>query len=224
LARDEYFAASFFSHITKDQFESVKKNFATKGKYAQYFEGDVKYDEFKKRVDRSMSLQDIRIDSATALQYVSQRLSPAAMEAYSKCLENDPSVLGLNIWLAKPPQGGYYTLKARWVGGESESGKLTSKVEDGVRIISELPENWSRAFSYELTVKKENCSTNGAIILKVNNSSKDYILIGDAPVPVHSSEQVRYTKLAATASGGNWAAQPASDLQCIWPTKPNAQT
>ncbi|MDD1523610.1 MULTISPECIES: hypothetical protein [Bradyrhizobium] len=223
LTRDDVFAASFFSHLSQSQFDTVKKNFATSGKYAKLFEGDVNYDEYKRRVERMISTQDIRINSSSALNYVSQRLSPVAQESYSLCLERDPGVLGLNIWLSKPRQGSYYTLKARWVGGENDAGTLTSKVEDGTKIISELPQSWSRAYTYEITVKKESCASDGALILRVNNDSKNYVLLGDAPTPQFATETIRYTKIAGTASGGNWAPDKAVDTQCISPTKPGAR-
>jgi hypothetical protein len=223
MVRDDYFAASFFSHLSRSQFDTVKRSFASSGSYAKLFEGDVDYNEFKRRVDRMISTQDIRVNSSTSLDYVSQRLSLAAQESYSKCLEQDPSVLGLNIWLGKPRQGPYYTLKARWIGGENVTGTLTSKVEDGIKIISELPQNWARAYSYEITVKKESCATDGALILRVNNDSKNYVLLGDAPTPQYATEIVKYTKPAATASGGNWAPDKAVDSQCISPTKPGAR-
>jgi hypothetical protein len=222
LVRDDYFAASFFSQLTKDQFETAKKSLSASASYASLFEGNVDYSEFKRRVERFSSVRDIRVNSSTSMHYLSQRLSPAAQEMYSKCLEHDPSMLGLNVWLLKR-EGPYYTLKARWIGGEGVAGKLTGKIEDGIKILSQVPDDWSRAYTYEITAKKDDCAASGALIFKVNNDSKNYVLLGDAPTPQHITETVRYSKPAVAKSGGNWAPDPAVDTQCISPSKPGAR-
>lgn len=219
VVASEHTMIAFALTATKGQYEQVKKSIGASGAYS-IFSGTSNYEEAKKAASREAMALKFNYNPSLYSRYLSQSLSPTAVEMYSRCLELDNKERpGLRIWFNRK-EGDYISLNAAWVGAEEHGiGEYNQEpITDNLTVIQK-PKDWPKGKTQQILVKR-NPEVDGLISLDVGGQRASYVAVRDpVTVPIFTQQVVATKKLtvATTHSGGKCAGGSGED--CVTPQR-----
>jgi hypothetical protein len=217
---DERTSIAFLKIATKEQYDAATQNIGGSGSYG-LISGAGHWDESKQSASKESDLTRFNYDHSYYLNYLSQRLSPAAAAMYTACLEQDKNAIGLRIWLAKR-QGEFFTLNTFWVGGDNEGpATLDSEPILDSLVIVQKPASWPRGKTQQLVVKKA-ANVDGFIGLSVGKQTQSFVALRDpvtVPILTHVVASDKLMNAHTTRVSGT-VCPAGQDSDCVSPRSP----
>jgi hypothetical protein len=215
----EQMKISFLLTATKEQYESVRQSWNAAGGYGLFY-GSLDYDSAKSAALRESQYRKYDYSRQDYLDYTFQHLSDNSVQAYEKCLENDPNRPQMSLWVASRRVGLYYTIDAFWVGGNEVKGD--GKEQEFKVVGAELiqkPSIWPKAKTQAIFVQKKDVNAPAIVSLNVSDQSSAIFLLPDAPEPkpyvVSSTHRIGITSGGSDKNDG-WC-QRRTNSDCITP-------
>jgi hypothetical protein len=222
LTFDDKLRTAFLLAATRQQYDDASKQAVEAFNYGLPSSAALSYANARRTAELDAQASNFSYNRDTYINYLLQRVSEKAANAYAECIEQniDKTKPGIHIWL-KRKEGNFLILNAIWVGNSGQTTGYTDTSLKPDNLIPVLvPPQWQSG-TVQQVVLRITPDADGFFPLSIGGQSASFVALRD-PVLIAMSNRnvlgdVRTITSGGTSDGHSPFCQKRSITSCVTP-------